>query len=202
MVACVAILKSPPPGGLSTVNCTRVATATPELSDRTLSLPNAPDQISSDDHVLSIGPDGRPCLQRGRETAARSRGLRPPKKSPRAIAPPKPSVDEHGSRHRGLPVCLARGTLALRVQRKAQAEFLPGFAQSQDADGDRKVSEAMVGLTAIGAGLVAMGIPKDSVLQYKMAIKTAGYIPRGRSRRSRRRIVPGTCTSWVFRQAH
>ena len=88
--------------------------------------------------------------------------------------------------------------LALRVQRQAQAELLPGFAQAQGSNGDRKISEDMFRLTAIGACLVAMGIPKDGVLQYKVAIKTAGYIPRGRSRRSHRRIAPGTCTSWVF----
>ena len=37
----------------------------------------------------------------------------------------------------------------------------------------------MFGLAAIGAGLAVMGIPKDSFFHNKMAVKTAGYIPRG-----------------------
>jgi hypothetical protein len=32
------------------------------------------------------------------------------------------------------------------------------------------------GLSAIGAGLVGMGIPKDSVLQYELALKTDQYL--------------------------
>jgi hypothetical protein len=32
------------------------------------------------------------------------------------------------------------------------------------------------GLSALGAGLFSLGVPKDSVLQYETAIKTDGYL--------------------------
>ena len=37
----------------------------------------------------------------------------------------------------------------------------------------------MGGLSALGAGLYGMGIPKDSILQYETAIKTGKYAPTG-----------------------
>jgi len=57
------------------------------------------------------------------------------------------------------------------------------------------MSEATIGLTAIGAALFGTGIPKNSVLQYKMAIKIDGNTSRCGNRRSRRRDAPVTCTS-------
>src|SRR5208282_1248868 len=33
------------------------------------------------------------------------------------------------------------------------------------------------GLSAIGAGLYGMGIPKDSIVQYEMALKTDQFLP-------------------------
>lgn len=60
-----------------------------------------------------------------------------------------------------------------------------------------KCPKAMVGLNAIGAGPIGMGNPKDSVLQYRMAIRIDGGTSRGRSRRSRGRVAPVTCASWV-----
>ena len=35
---------------------------------------------------------------------------------------------------------------------------------------------AIGGLSAIGAGLYGMGIPKDSVIQYELALKTDQYL--------------------------
>ena len=32
------------------------------------------------------------------------------------------------------------------------------------------------GLTALGAGLYSIGIPKDSVLQYETAVKSGNYV--------------------------
>jgi uncharacterized membrane protein len=62
----------------------------------------------------------------------------------------------------------------------------------------------MVGLTAIGAGLISIGIPKDSVVKYESALKADKFIVVADSSRSghgqghQANLAPGlVCSAWT-----